>query len=93
MEITLDAEITEGRELTLELPPDIPIGNVQVTIRTLDTPQLVSSMDFAKLSKGEQDKLLANAAALMEDEYRNDPNLVVGEALDGKDFFDETPAR
>ena len=85
--VKLRGFVDQDHRLVVELPPEIPVGDVTVVIETADRPNLD---DLLLMPVAERERYLSAQAELAADFYRNDPELTAtAETIDLYDYPDE----
>ncbi len=64
--VTLVVEVTADRRVTIDLPEDIPIGSIELTIRPLPAPGPTSNGSGRDLTREEASERLRAAGLLSE---------------------------
>jgi hypothetical protein len=100
--MSLDQVVVEGTlkpdgTLELDQKPGLPPGRVTVTVQPLSPAsppapgRRWTATELRKLPAAERDAILAEQAALLQDEYRNNPELTAFEAFGDEDLYVDDP--
>jgi hypothetical protein len=94
---TVQGTVKPDGTLGLDEPLKLPAGRVVVTVQPLSSASLPApgrrwtAAELRKLPPAERDAILAEQAALLENEYRNNPELTAFEAFGGEDLYVDDP--
>jgi hypothetical protein len=90
---TVQGTVNPDGTLQLDEPLKLPAGRVAVVVQPLTpvspaaTGKRWTAGELRKLPAAERDAILAEQAALLEDEYRNNPELTAFDAFGDKDLY------
>jgi hypothetical protein len=96
-QVTVEGTLKPDGTLELDEPLKLPAGRVVVVVHPLSSAspsapgRRWTATELRKLPPAQRDAILAEQAALLEDEYRHDPELTAFEAFGDEDLYVDDP--
>jgi hypothetical protein len=94
---TIQGTVKPDGTLELDEPLKLPAGRVVVVVQPLSSAsppapgRRWTAAELRKLPPAQRDAILAEQAALLEDEYRHNPELTEFEAFGDEDLYVDDP--